>query len=157
MSPRLLLLPLLAVILVGCSTPASPSPSVELRPVRLLLGFRPDVQFAPFYLAQQEGYFTKYGMEVSIEYKSGEDIVRLVGDGQAEFGVTDATDVMISRTAGIPIKYIATLYRSFPVALIGPKGTVSIDPADLAGKRIGTPGEFWSSWHALLAILDAGG
>ena len=157
MSPRPLLLPLLAVILVGCSTPASPSPSVELRPVRLLLGFRPDVQFAPFYLAQQEGYFTKYGMEVSIEYKSGDDIARLVGDGQAEFGVMDATDVMISRTTGIPIKYIATVYRSFPVALIGPKGSVPTDPADLAGMRIGTPGQFGSSWHALLALLDAGG
>jgi len=155
MSPRRLLIPLIAVLMVGCT--ASPSPSATLRPVRLLLGFQPDVQFAPFYLAQQDGYFAKYGLDVSIEYKSGEDIVRLVGDGQAEFGVTDATDVMISRTTGIPIKYIATLYRSFPVALIGPKGTVPVNPADLAGKRIGTPGEFGSSWHALLAILDAGG
>jgi NitT/TauT family transport system substrate-binding protein len=80
-----------------------------------------------------------------------------VGDGQAQFGVTDATDVMISRTAGIPIKYVATLYRLFPVALIGPKGTVPTDPARLAGKRIGTPGRFGSSWHALLALLQAGG
>lgn len=157
MSPHRLLLPLIAVIVVGCSTLASPTPSVELRPIRLLLGFRPDVQFAPFYLAQQEGYFAKYGLEVSIEYKSGDDIARLVGDGQAEFGVMDATDVMISRTAGIPIKYVATVYRSFPVALIEPKGSVTTDPADLVGKRIGTPGEFGSSWHALLAVLDAGG
>jgi putative riboflavin transport system substrate-binding protein len=157
MSARRLLLPLLAVLLVGCTSPASPSPSVPLRPVRLLLGFQPDVQFAPFYYAQQEGLFAKYGMDVSIEYKSGEDIVRLVADGQAQFGVTDATDVMISRTAGIPVKYVATLYRLFPVALIGAKGTVPTDPADLAGKTIGTPGEFGSSWHALLALLDAGG
>jgi NitT/TauT family transport system substrate-binding protein len=157
MSPRRLLIPLIAVLLIGCTSPASPSPSVSLRPVRLLLGFQPDVQFAPFYYAQQEGYFAKYGMDVSIEYKSGQDIVRLVADGQAQFGVTDATDVMISRTAGIPIKYIATLYRLFPVALIGPKGMVPTDPADLAGKTIGTPGEFGSSWHALLAMLDAAG
>jgi len=64
---------------------------------------------------------------------------------------------MIGRTTGIPIKYVATLYRLFPVALIGPKGSVPTDPAKLAGKRIGTPGEFGSSWHALLALLDAGG
>jgi NitT/TauT family transport system substrate-binding protein len=157
MSPRRLAIALIALVLVGCTISSTPTPSVALRPVRLLLGFQPDVQFAPFYYAQQEGYFAKYGMEVSIEYKSGEDIVRLVGDGQAEFGVTDATDVMISRTRGIPIKYIATLYRLFPVAVIGPKGAVPTDPSDLAGKRIGTPGEFGSSWHALLALLDAGG
>jgi NitT/TauT family transport system substrate-binding protein len=31
------------------------------------------------------------------------------------------------------------------------------EPSGLAGLRIGTPGQFGSSWHALLALLDAGG
>lgn len=157
MSPRRLLIPLIAVLLVGCQTSGLSSPSVALRHVTLLLGFQPDVQFAPFYYAQQHGEYADYGLDVTIEYKSGADLVRLVADGQAEFGVTDATDVMISRTAGIPVTYVATLYQLFPVALIGPKGTVPSDPSELAGKRIGTPGQFGSSWHALLALLDAGG
>jgi NitT/TauT family transport system substrate-binding protein len=157
MSPRRLLLPSLAMVLVACAPIGSASPSVELRPVTLLLGFRPDVQFAPFYFAQQAGYFATAGVEVSIEFKDGPDVISLVADGQAEFGIADATDVMISRTSGIPLKYISTLYERFPVALIGPAGTVPSDPADLAGKRIGTPGPFGSSWHALLALLDAGG
>ncbi|MGZ8562748.1 MAG: ABC transporter substrate-binding protein [Candidatus Limnocylindria bacterium] len=154
---RFVPLVVLAVALTACAPAASPSPSVILRPVTLLLGFQPDVQFAPFYYAQQEGYYAKYGLDVTIEYKGDADLVRLVADGQAQFGVTDATDVMISRTAGIPIKYVATLYRLFPVALIGPKGTVPTDPAQLAGKRIGTPGKYGSSWHALRALLQAGG
>jgi NitT/TauT family transport system substrate-binding protein len=157
MSPRRLVLPLIAALLVGCTTTPSPSPSVALRPVTLLLGFQPDVQFAPFYLAQQEGYYADIGLDVTIQYKSDADLVRLVADGQAEFGVADATDVMISRTAGIPIKYVETIYGLFPVALIGPKGGVPSDPAELSGKRIGTPGKFGSSWHALLALLHAGG
>lgn len=158
MSPRRLLFPLIALLFVGCSTPASPSPSTpEIRSVTLILGFQPDVQFAAFYLAQQADYYADAGLDVSIEYKSGADLVRLVADGQAEFGVADATDVMISRTARIPVKYVSTLYDHFPVALIGPKGEVPQDPAELAGKRIGTPGQFGSSWHALLALLQAGG
>ena len=143
---------------------ASATPSGELRQVRLLLGFRPDVQFAPFYLAQQDGYYADAGLEVTIEHAGGGELIRLVADGQAEFGVADATDVMIARTSGIPVKYVSALYQSFPVALIldaahaiGPAGTVPSDPADLAGLRIGTPGRFGSSWHALLAMLDAGG
>jgi len=135
----------------------SASPTGELRQVRLLLGFRPDVQFAPFYLAQQDGYFERAGLEVTIEHASGGELIRLVAAGEAEFGVADATDVMIARTNDIPIKYVSTLYQFFPVALIGPAGTVPTDPADLAGRRIGTPGQFGSSWHALLALLDAGG
>lgn len=165
---RLSILGLTAGLLLGaCTTPsgtvspaASSTPSVApLRPVRLLLGFRPDVQFSPFYVAQQAGYYADAGFKVEIEYKSGPDLVRLVADGQAEFGVADATDVMISRTAGIPIRYVATLYDLFPVALIGPAGTVPGPGglASLAGKRIGTPGRYGSSWHALLAILDAAG
>ena len=144
-------------LLAGCAPAVSPSPSVALKPVTLLLGFQPDVQFAPFYLAQQKGYYAEIGLDVTIEYKSDADLVRLVADGQAEFGVADATDVMISRTAGIPIKYVETIYGLFPVALIGPKGEVATDPTQLRGKRIGTPGKFGSSWHALLALLHAGG
>jgi NitT/TauT family transport system substrate-binding protein len=64
---------------------------------------------------------------------------------------------MIARTSGIPIKYVSTLYGHFPVALIGAPRTVPAEPSGLAGLRIGTPGRFGSSWHALLALLDAGG
>jgi putative riboflavin transport system substrate-binding protein len=157
---RPLLIPLAGVLLAGCfsSTPTgSASVSEPLRAVTLLLGFRPDVQFAPFYVAQQEGYYADAGLEVTIEHRQAPDVQRLVADGQAQFGVADATDVMIARTSGIPIRYVSTLYQSFPVALIGEAGTVPADPADLAGMRIGTPGPFGSSWHALLALLDAGG
>lgn len=162
MFSRRLLVPLavLALALGACASDSSPSgsasPSADsLRPVTLLLGFRPDVQFAPFYLAQQAGFYADAGLEVTIEHAT--DVIRPVADGQAELGVADATDVMISRTAGIPVRYVSTLYERFPVALIGPTGSVPSSPAGLAGLRIGTPGRYGSSWHALLALLDAAG
>jgi NitT/TauT family transport system substrate-binding protein len=146
--------------LAGCMPGQSPSDgptTVALRGVTLLLGYQPDVQFAPFYVAQQEGFYADAGLAVTIEHKDAPDVQRLVADGDAEFGVADATDVMIARTSGIPIRYVSTLYQSFPVALIGPAGDVPNDPAELEGLTIGTPGRFGSSWHALLALLDAGG
>jgi NitT/TauT family transport system substrate-binding protein len=133
------------------------SSTAELRQVTLLLGYRPDVQFAPFYVAQQEGHFADAGLEVTIEHRQAPDVQRLVGSGDAEFGVADATDVMIGRTEGIPVRYVSTLYQSFPVALIGASEDVPADPAGLNGRTIGTPGRFGSSWHALLALLEAGG
>ena len=152
----------LVLVLAACAPAVSPSPSAGLRKITLLLGFQPDVQFAPFYLAEQAGYYADAGLDVTIEYKSDADLVRLVGNGQAQFGVMDATDVMISRTSGIPVKYVATLYGLFPVALIVPAGGPSGGPtpeflATLAGKRIGTPGRYGSSWHALQAVLAVGG
>jgi NitT/TauT family transport system substrate-binding protein len=157
---RLIVLVLLLPLVAACEcTPfgACPATPIETREVTLLLGYRPDVQFAPFYVAQQEGYFALAGLDVTIEHRQAPDVQRLVADGQAEFGVADATDVMIARTQGIPIRYASTLYQSFPVALIGAAEDVPSDPADLAGRTIGTPGMFGSSWHALLALLDAGG
>ena len=163
MSPLRSILVLLALVLAACSpngssaAPSGAASGTELRPVTLLLGYRPDVQFAPFYLAQQAGYYADAGLEVTIEHKQAPDVVRLVADGEAEFGVADATDTMIARTSGIPVVAISTLYARFPVALIGEEGSVPSDPADLDGMRIGTPGRFGSSWHALLALLEAGG
>ena len=156
--PRLAI-SLLALLLAACSPAASsgPSASAALRHMTLLLGFRPDVQFAPYYVGQQDGYYADAGLEVTIEHKQAPDVQRLVADGQAEFGVADATDVMIARTSGVPVVYVSTLYERFPVAIIGRKGKVPSDPAGLAGKKIGTPGKFGSSWHALLALLAAGG
>ena len=174
MSPSRLLIAAFALILAACqgdaslfpsaSPPAASSPSAvspsaagELRPVTLLLGFRPDVQFAPFYVAQLEGFYADAGLEVTIEHQPAPDVQRLVASGDAEFGVADATDVMIARTQEIPIKYMSTLYQAFPVALIGAAADVPVEPSGLAGMSIGTPGRFGSSWHALLALLDAGG
>ena len=157
MRPLRLLLVALALALAACQAP-SPTPSASgPRQVTLLLGFRPDVQFAPFYVAQQEGYFADAGLEVEIRHEQAPDVQRLVADGQAEFGVADATDVMIARTQGIPIRYISTLFQSFPVAIIGAAEDVPAEPAGLEERTIGTPGMFGSSWHALLALLEAGG
>ncbi len=169
MSARRIILAIIAVVVIAAlivfllpppfrSRPVElPSASDRLTKVTLLLGFRPDVQFAPFYLAQQKGYYADAGLDVSIEFKQSPDVIRLVADGQAQFGVADATDVMISRTSGIPVKYVSTLYQRFPVAIIGRAGAVPTDPAGLKGKKIGTPGKFGSSWAALLALLRVGG
>ena len=157
MSPSRVLIAFLALILGACQAPAVSDSQDELRQITLTLGYRPDVQFAPFYVAQREGFYADAGLEVSIEHQPAPDLQRLVADGQSEFGVADATDVMIARTAGIPIRYVSTLYQRFPVALIGDAADVPSDPAGLSGMTIGTPGKFGSSWHALLALLEAGG
>jgi NitT/TauT family transport system substrate-binding protein len=156
---RSIALALLLLALPACSATPSvePSGSAQLRPVTVLLGFRPDVQFAPFYVGIREGYYAAAGLDVTLEHASGGDVVRQVAAGGAAFGVADATDVMIARTSGVPIRYVSTLYQAFPVAIIGPSGSVPATPAALKGATIGTPGRFGSSWHALTALLDAGG
>jgi NitT/TauT family transport system substrate-binding protein len=64
------------------------------------LGYIPSVQFAPFYLAQQAGYYRDAGLEVTFENKIDPDLVTLVGQGAIDIGVADGTSVIPAVSQG---------------------------------------------------------
>ena len=55
----IVLVALLAATLAGCR-----KPDAEPRSVTLAMGFIPNVQFTPVYVALEEGYFAEEGIEV---------------------------------------------------------------------------------------------
>ncbi|MBA2333091.1 MAG: ABC transporter substrate-binding protein, partial [Actinobacteria bacterium] len=73
----------------GCATPAAPGTALTVG-----LGYIPSVQFAPFYLAQNAGYYRDAGLEVTFENKIDPDLVTLVGQGSIDVGVADGTSVI---------------------------------------------------------------
>jgi NitT/TauT family transport system substrate-binding protein len=165
----------LAVLVTACSgtgasatpdtsTPPSqgtePSASVApVEPVALTvgLGFIPNVQFAPFYLADQAGYYAEAGLDVEFQNKIDPDLITLVGQGSVDIGLADGTSVIPAVSQGIPIRYAAAIYGRFP-SIVFAKASSGIDaPADLAGKRLGIPGRYGSSWIMLQALLESAG
>ena len=54
---------------------------------------------------------------------------------------------------GIPIQYVATIYGQFPSIVFAKASSGITTAADLAGKKIGTPGRYGSSWIMLQALL----
>ncbi len=134
----------------GCG--AQPAMSLKVG-----LGYLASVQFAPFYLAQQEGYYRDAGLEVTFENKIDPDLVTLVGQGALDVGVADGTSVIPAVSQSIPIKYIATIYGTYPSIVFAKEASGITSAADLEGKRIGIPGKYGSSWIALQAMLDAAG
>ena len=121
------------------------------------LGYLPSVQFAPFYLAQQNGYYSESGLLVTFENKIDPDLVTLVGQGTLDVGVADGTSVIPAVSQGIPIRYIATIYGTYPSIVFAKESSGITSAADLEGKRIGIPGKYGSSWIALQALLDSVG
>lgn len=121
------------------------------------LGYLPSVQFAPFYFAQQAGYYRDAGLEVTFENKIDPDLITLVGQGTLDLGVADGTSVIPAVSQGIPIRYVATIYGTFPSIVFAKASSGIESAADLRGKTIGIPGKYGSSWIMLQALLKSGG
>ena len=138
----------------GSQPDATGGPPVALK---VGLGYIPSVQFAPFYYAQQQGYYTDAGLEVTFDHKTDADVVVLLGQGALDVGVADGTSVIPAVSQGIPVRYLATIYGTYP-SIVFAKASSGIKTAkDLAGKKIGIPGRYGSSWIALQALLESAG
>ena len=135
----------------GCDASAAPTA------LKVGLGYLPSVQFAPFYFAQQAGYYADAGLVVTFENKIDPDLVTLVGQGALDIGVADGTSVIPAVSQSIPIRYVATIYGTYPSIVFAKASSGIKAAADLKGKKIGIPGKYGSSWIMLQALLKSAG
>jgi NitT/TauT family transport system substrate-binding protein len=140
---------------------AQPQPTTSsLQKVTIALGYLPDVQFAPFYLALNNGYYRDAGLDVTLQNGIANDLIKQLGNGtnNVNFAVVSGDELIPARLQGIPVDYVMTWYRQYPVAAVSitGKGPTLNSPADLKGKRVGVPGPFGSTYTGLLALLKAG-
>jgi NitT/TauT family transport system substrate-binding protein len=145
----------------SASTPDTASASVGASTgatsVTVGLGYIPSVQFAPFYLAQQKGYYRDAALDVTFQNKIDPDLVTLVGQGAVDIGLADGTSVIPAVSNAIPIRYVATVYRAFPSVVFAKASSGIKTAADLRGRKIGIPGRYGSSWIMLQALLKSAG
>src|SRR5215510_14642866 len=141
----------LGIILSGCVSPKS-TPEA-LTHIRLPMGYIPNIQFAPFYVAVEKGYFKDAGIELEFDYKFETDGVALVGAGELPFAVVSGEQVLLARSQGLPVTYIAAWYQEYPVSVVGKSELGVLIPQDLKGKKIGLPGLFGANYVGLRALL----
>ncbi|HYC07638.1 MAG TPA: ABC transporter substrate-binding protein [Candidatus Binatia bacterium] len=141
----------------GSVAPASPSTPATTTKLTVGLGYIPSVQFAPFYLAAQAGYYRDAGLDVTFQNGNDADLVRLVGTGSVDIGLADGTSVIPAVSQGIPVRYVATIYAKFPNVVLARTTSGITTAADLKGKKLGTPGKYGSSWIMLQALLSSAG
>ncbi len=152
------LLALTLVGIVGCAptqaagnTPNSGTPA--LTQVTVAMGYIPNVQFAPYFVADKKGYFAQEGLKVKYDWGFEVDGVKLVGAKQIEFANVSGDQIIQARAQGIPIVYIANWYNAFPIEVVSLKNKNIVKPQDLIGKKVGLPclcGASYTAWRALL-------
>ena len=151
---------LLAALVAACSgatSSASAEPTVTPTKLVVGLGYIPNVQFAQFYLAQQQGYYADAGLDVELQNKSDLDLIPLVGKGTIDIGIGDGTSVIPAASNAIPVQYVATIYGKFPNVVFAKASSGIKTAADLKGKKVGTPGRYGSGWIMLQALLGSAG
>lgn len=129
----------------------------ELEAFALPMGYVANVQFAPWYLAKDRGYFRAAGYDVSFDYRWETDGIQLVAAGEIPFTIASGDQVIQARSQGLPVVAVAAWYQTFPVAIIALEDVPLDSPADLRGLRIGIPETFGASYIGLRALLSAGG
>src|SRR4051794_8345979 len=124
--------------------------------VSVQLDWVPRGNHAMFYVAEEKGYFKANGIEIAAIRKGTgtPDALRLVANGNADFGFGDLPTLAVSRSQGLPVVAIAAVNQHSPLAMISLAAKKPLKaPGDLKGMNIGIhpAGSTYVFFKALLA------
>ena len=147
----------LALSLMACTSSQSANEAGELRTIKLPMGYIPNIQYAPFYVAVDKGYFAEEGIQIEFDYSFETDGMKLVGAGELPFAVASGEQVLLARSQGLPVVYTFAWYQQFPISVVAKPELNINEPADLRGKKLGLPGLFGANYIGAEALLFSAG
>jgi ABC-type nitrate/sulfonate/bicarbonate transport system substrate-binding protein len=129
---------LLVWSLAACSSSQS---SVEkegaLKKVSIVLDWTPNTNHTGIYVAKEEGYFKKHGLDVNIILPGEAGADQLVASGKSEFGVSYQEGITQARIQGIPLVSLAAVIQHNTSGFASPKAKNIVSPKDFEGKTYG--------------------
>lgn len=155
----------LALGLTACSTTpqassgggaAPTSAAGGATPVKLQLQWVTQGQFAGYFAAVDQGFYSKRGLDVDI-LEGGVDIVpqTVLAQGQADYAIAWVPKALASREQGAGITDVAQVFQrsgTYQVSFAD-KGITA--PADLRGKKVGNWG-FGNEFELFAGMTQAG-
>jgi NitT/TauT family transport system substrate-binding protein len=128
----------------SASTETTETPDVttgELIPIRLQLQWVTQAQFAGYFAAIDQGFYSDAGLDVTI-LEGAVDIVpqQVVAAGGAEFGLAWVPKALVSREEGADIVNIGQVFQRSGTLEVSWADSGITEPADWEGMRVGTWG-----------------
>jgi NitT/TauT family transport system substrate-binding protein len=122
----------------GNGDDATDDEAVEDASATLYLDFFVDGLHAPFFVADEKGYFEDERLSIDIQPGQGSaDALRVVASGRAEFGLVDAGTFVKGVSEGAEATAVGVLLRQMPGTTVVRADSDIEDPADLAGRSVG--------------------
>ena len=134
----------------------TPTGTPVVTKVSLALDWFPNSNHAGFYMALEKGYYRDEGLEVDIFVPANpEDVLKTVGAGRDDFGVSYQAEVLLARGAGVPVKSIAALVQHPLNSIMALEESGITQPRDLAGKTVGITGiPFEEALFSAMLVYD---
>jgi NitT/TauT family transport system substrate-binding protein len=136
----------------GGSAPPAEGP----QPVKLQLQWVTQGQFAGYFAAVEQGFYSKRGLDVQI-MEGGVDIVpqTVLAQGQADFAIAWVPKALASREQGAAITDVAQVFQRSGTYQVAFANSGISTPVDLRGKRVGNWG-FGNEFELFAGMTEAG-
>lgn len=114
--------------------------------------------FAPWILADHQGYFKEEGLEVNfVSGKGGVDVAKQVGAGNAPIGGAIGDTSIIVRANGVPVKSVALMGAGGLVLIASHEDAPIDEPAQLKDKTITVIAYSDTGYYSLLGTMQKAG
>ena len=115
---------------------ASAASNTAPEKIRLQLKWFHQFQFAGYYAAIEQGYYTDEGLEVTLlERDLEKSVIDQVIQGEAEYGIGDS-GLLHDYAIGKPVVALAAIFQHNPLVFITLQSSGIISPYEMKGKRI---------------------
>ncbi|MBD9597402.1 ABC transporter substrate-binding protein [Ensifer sp. ENS05] len=143
-----------AVLAAAVGTPAF----ADEAKVTFMLDFISLGRHAPWYVAQQKGFFAEEGLEVEILPSKGTaDAIRGVVTGLAPIGLVDVPSLVAAGSAAGDVRIVAVAYQEAPYCVysLNPGANVT-QPKQLEGLKFGSSSASFlpQIWRAIMRMND---
>ncbi len=147
----------LALLAAGCGEKEDVLEPGEPQPLSLMLDYFPNADHAGIYAAEANGDFADAGLDVTIRQPPDPAApIKQVAAGRVDLAISYEPEVLRARDQGLRVISVAALVRKPLTSIISlPKAGIR-DPADLAGKTVGTAGIDYQSAYLRTILTDAG-